>query len=93
MVAALKGPLRFRAVAAFGVLQVIPRRTTDGDATTTTRDSKNPSCAIARPVPRARRVRKGHGGAVVLVAGRVALASRVTPRGAEANSNASDAAA
>ena len=35
----------------------------------------------------------GHGGAVVLVAGRVALASCVTPRGAGTNLNDSDAAA
>ena len=79
--------------AAIRVVPGLPRRTTDDDTTTTTRDSKTPSCAIARPVPRARRVREGHGGAVVLVAGRVALASCVTPRGAGANLNASDAAA
>ena len=81
------------AVVAFQVVPVIPRRTTDDDATTPTRDSKTASRAIARPVPRAHRVGEGHGGAVVLVAGRVALASCVTPRGAGANLNASDAAA
>ena len=73
------------------VVNVLPKRTTD-DATTT-RDANPASYATARPVQRARRVGDGHGGAVVLVAGRVALASCVTPRGAGANLNASDAAA
>ena len=88
-----EGPLRFRVVAAFQVVPVLPKRTTDDDATTTTRDANPASYATARPVQRARRVGDGHGGAVVLVAGRVALASCVTPRGAGATLNASDAAA
>ena len=80
-----EGPLRFRVGAAFRLIPVLPKRTTDDDATTTTRDVNPASYATARPAQRARRVGDGHGGAVVLVAGRVALASCVTPRGAGAN--------
>ena len=89
-----EGLLRFRVAAAFRLIIILPERTTDDDATTTTRDA-NPasSYATARPVQRARRVGDGHDGAVVFVAGRVALASCVTPRGAWASLNVSDAAA
>ena len=48
--------------------------------------------AIACPVPRVRRVDEGHGGAVVLVAGRVAFVLWATPRDARTNLNDSDAA-
>ena len=88
-----EGPLRFWVVAAFQVVPVLPKRTTDDDATTPARDAKPAPYATARPAQRARRVGDGHGGAVVLVAGRVALASCVTPRGAGANLNESDAPA
>ena len=51
-----EGLLRFRVAAAFRLIIILPERTTDDDATTTTRDLKTASRAIARPVPRARRV-------------------------------------
>ena len=67
---------------------------TDDDATTTNRNTKPASYAApARPVPRVRRVFDGHGGAVVLVVGRVAFVSCATPSGAGTNLNDSDAAA
>ena len=87
-----EGPLRFRVGAAFRLIPVLPKRTTDDDATTTTRDANPASYATARPVQRARRVGDGHGGAVVLAVGRVAFVSCATPRDARTNLNASDAA-
>ena len=92
MVALRGGALRFRPVAAFRVVPERPERTTDHDATTPTRDSKIASRAIARPVPRVRRVDEGHGGAVVLAVGRVAFVLWATPRDARTNLNDSDAA-
>ena len=88
-----EGPLRFRVVAAFQVVPVLPKRTTDDDATTTTRKKYSASHATARVGPPAQRVGGGHGGAVVLVVGRVAFVSCVAPRGAGTNLNDSDAAA
>ena len=92
-VAMREGPLRFRVVAALQVVPVLPKLTTDDDATTTTRKIYSASHSTARVGPPAQRVGGGHGGAVVLVAGRVALASCVAPRGAGTNLNGSDAAA
>ena len=92
MVALRGGALRFRPVAAFRGVPGRPKRTTDHDPTTPTRDSKIASRAIARPVPRVRHVDEGHGGAVVLVAGRVAFVLWATPRDARTNLNDSDAA-
>ena len=66
---------------------------TDDDATTTTRDTEPASYALARSVPRVRRVCDRHGGAVVLDVGRVAFVSSATPRSAGTNLNGSDAAA
>ena len=74
----------------------IPERSTgltDDDATTTTRDTKPASYALAPSVPRVRRVCDGHGGAVVLAVGRVAFVSCATPRGAGTSLNGSNAAA
>ena len=94
-----EGPLRFRVVAAFQVVPVLPKRTTDDDATTTTTRKKySASHATARVGPPAQRVGGGHGGAVqspvvLLVVGHVAFVSCVAPRGAGANLNDSDAAA
>ena len=70
-----------------------PTGLTNDDVTTTTRNAKHASYAPARPVPRVRRVCDGHGGAVVLVVGRVAFVSCATPRGTGTNLNGSDAAA
>ena len=92
MVALRGGALRFRPVAAFRGVSGRPKRTTDHDTTTPTRDSKIASRAIARPVPRVRRVDEGHGGAVVLAVGHVAFVLWATPRDARANLNDSDAA-
>ena len=92
MVALREGALRFRPVAAFQGVPERPERTTDHDATTPTRDSKIASRAIARPVPRVRRVDEGHGGAVVLAVGRVAFVFWATSRDARTNLNDSDAA-
>ena len=89
-----EGPLRFRVVAAFQVVPLLPKHTTDDDATTTTRKKYSASHATARVGPPAQRVgSSGHGGAVVLVVGRVAFVSCVAPRGAGTNLNDSDAAA
>ena len=88
-----EGPLRFRVVAAFQVVPVLPKRTTDDDATTTTRGKYSASHATVRVGPPAQRVGGGYGGDVVLVVGRVAFVSCVTPRGAGTNLNGSDAAA
>ena len=93
MAALWESALRFRAVAAFWAVPGRPERTTDDDATTTTRDSKPASSASARPVPRVRYVCDAHGWSVVLAVGRVAFVSCATPRGAGASLNGSDAAA
>ena len=73
----------------FQVVPVLPKRTTDDDATTTTRKKYPASHATARVGPPAQRVGGGHGGAVVLVVGRVAFVSCVAPRGAGTNLNGS----
>ena len=91
-----EGPLCFRAVAvaAFQVVPVLPKRTTNDDATTTTRNTKPASYVPARPVPRVHLVCDGHGGAVILAVGHVAFVSCATPRGAAGTTlNDSDAAA
>ena len=88
-----EGPLRFRVVAAFQVLQERPKSTTDDDATTTTRKKYSASHATARVGPPAQRVGGGYGGAVVLAVGRVAFVWCATPRDARTNLNDSDAAA
>ena len=93
LVALREGALRFWVVAVFRVIPEHPTGLTDDDATTTTRDTKPASYALARSVPRVRRVCDGHGGAVVLAVGRVAFVSCATPRGAGTNLNGSDAAA
>ena len=82
-------------VAVFRVIPEHPTGLAGDDATTTIRNTKPASYAPARPVPRVRRVRDGHGGAVavVLAVGRVAFVSCATPRGAGTNLNDSDAAA
>ena len=83
-----EGPLRFRVVAAFQVIPVLPKPTIDDDATTTTRKKNPASHATARVGPPAQRVGGGHGEAVVvLVVGRVAFVSCVAPRGAGTNLN------
>ena len=86
--------LRFRVVAIFRVIPEHPTGLTDDDAMTTTRNTKPASYAPARPIPRVRRVRDGHGGAVALflAVGRVAFASCATPRDAGISLNDSDAA-
>ena len=61
-----EGPLRFRVGAAFRLIPILPERTTDDDATTTTRDAKPVPYATAHPAQRVRRVGDGRGGAVVL---------------------------
>ena len=55
--------LRVSKVRAPAPTPAAPVCIPDDDTTTTTRDSKTASRAIARPVPRARRVGEGHGGA------------------------------
>ena len=83
----------FRLVGPFGVVPERPERTTDEDATTTTRKKYSASHATGRVGPPAQRLGGGHGGAVVLVVGRVAFISCVAPRGAGIKLNDSDAAA
>ena len=92
LVALRGGALRFRLVATFRGVSGCPKRTTDHDPTTPTRDSKIASRAIARPVPSVRRLDEGHGGAVVLAVGRVAFVLWATPRDARTTLNDSDAA-
>ena len=60
-----EGPLRFRGGAAVRLIPILPERTADDDATTTTRDATPAPYATARPAQRARRMGDGHGGAVV----------------------------
>ena len=79
---------KFWVVAVFRVIPEHPTGLTDDDATTPTRDTKPASYALARSVPRVRRVCDGHGGTVVLAVGRVvAFVSCATPRGAGRNLN------
>ena len=59
-VAMREGPVRFRVVAAFQVVPVLPKRTTDDDATTTTRIKYSASHATARVGPPAQRVGGGY---------------------------------
>ena len=73
----------FRLVGAFGVVPKRPKRTTDDTTTTMIRKYSSASHAIARVGPLAQRVGGGHGGAVVLVVGRVAFVSCVAPSGAQ----------
>ena len=65
----------------------------DDTTTTTTRDTKPGSFAIAHPVPRVKRVGSGHGGAVVLVSCARSFVWCVTPRGARAFKRQAAAAA
>ena len=84
MVALREGALRFWVVVAvFRVIPEHPTSLTNDDATTTTRDTKPASYALARSVPRVRRVCDGHGRAVVLDVGRVARSCRVPRREAQ----------
>ncbi len=68
-----------RLCGAFGVVPERPERTTDDDATTTSLEKNSASHATARVGPPVQRVGGGHGGAVVLVVGRVAFVSCVAP--------------
>ena len=73
-----EGPLRFRVVAAFQVVPVLPKRTTDDDATTTTEVRIPPR---TRPrVPSSVRVVWAMGMAGLWCSSRVASRSRRVSR-------------
>ena len=67
--------------------------TADDTTTTTTRDMKPGSFAIARPAPRVECVDSGHDGAVVLVSRARSFVWCVTPRGTRAFKTQAAAAA